>query len=79
MIQTRSRERIREHAEVSELVSHKEEVRIGRRKKQTCSSNDFVLSPEAEERIRLSREQYHKGEFTSCRNAEEAVKFLESL
>ena len=78
MIQARER-RIKEQSGVSKLVGHKEKVVIGRRKKQTYSSNDFVLSPKAEERIRLSREQYHKGEFTSCRNAEEAVKFLESL
>ena len=78
MIQTRER-RIKEQSGVSELVGHKEKVVIGRRKKQARPTNDFALSPEVEERIRRSREQYRKGEFTSCRNAEEAVKFLESL
>ncbi|WP_257791034.1 hypothetical protein [Tannerella serpentiformis] len=40
---------------------------------------DIALSIEAEERIRRSREQHNRGEFTSCRDAKEAIRFLESL
>ena len=45
----------------------------------TDNNSNLDISTEAKERIRISREQYKNGEFTSCKNTEEAINFLESL
>lgn len=45
----------------------------------SAHNSNLDISTEAQEQIRVSREQYKKGEFTSCKNAEEAINFLEAL
>lgn len=40
---------------------------------------EFKLSPEAEQRVEESREQYKKGQFITCDTAEDAINFLKSL
>lgn len=53
-----------------------------KQKNNTPASTDnsnLDISTEAQEQIRVSREQYKKGEFTSYKNAKEAINFLESL
>lgn len=84
VVQITSREFRDKQASMFDLADHGEKIIIKRGKKQAytlvpVNNNDFFLSPEAEERIKLSREQYKNGDFTSCKNAEEAIKFLESL
>ena len=41
--------------------------------------NDYVLSPEVEERLEEGRKQYKEGNVTTCRTKEELNDFLESL
>jgi hypothetical protein len=70
--------------DIFDLADKGEKVIIRRGKKQAyvltpVSASDFLLSPEAEEHIKRSREQYRNGEFTTCKTADEAIKFLESL
>lgn len=84
VVQVTSREFRDKQASMFDLADHGEKIIIKRGKKQAYTlvpvdSSDFVLSSDAEERIKRSREQYKNGEFTSCKNAEEAIKFLESL
>jgi antitoxin (DNA-binding transcriptional repressor) of toxin-antitoxin stability system len=84
MIQVTSREFRDKQASMFDLADNGEKIIIKRGKKKAYTlvpvdDNDFFLSPEAEERINRSREQFKNGEFTSCKNAEEAIKFLESL
>ena len=40
---------------------------------------DFVLSPELEERLEEGRRQYREGNVTTCTTKEELNKFLETL
>ena len=40
---------------------------------------DFVLSPELEDRIEESRKQYREGNVKTCTTKEELNKFLETL
>jgi hypothetical protein len=84
IVQVTSREFRDKQASMFDLADHGEKIIIRRGKKQAYTlvpvdSTDFYLSPEAEERIQLSREQYKNGKFTSCKNAEDAINFLESL
>lgn len=41
--------------------------------------NDYVLSPEVEERLEEGRRQYKEGNVTTCKTKEELNDFLESL
>lgn len=41
--------------------------------------DDFTITPELEKKIEEARLQFRNGETISCKNAEEAIKFLESL
>jgi antitoxin (DNA-binding transcriptional repressor) of toxin-antitoxin stability system len=84
MIQVTSREFRDRQASLFDLADSGEEIIIKRGKKRAYTlvpvdDNDLYLSPEAEERIKRSREQYRNGEFTTCKTANEAIKFLESL
>lgn len=84
MIQVTSREFRDRQAGLFELADKGEQVIIKRKGKKSYAlvpieDEDFCLSPEAEERIARSREQYKNGDFVSCKNAEEAIKLLESL
>ena len=40
---------------------------------------DFVLSPELEERLEEGRRQYREGNVTTCTTQEELNKFLDAL
>ena len=40
---------------------------------------DFVLSPELEERLEKGRRQYREGNVTTCTTKEELNKFLDAL
>jgi antitoxin (DNA-binding transcriptional repressor) of toxin-antitoxin stability system len=84
MIQITSREFRDKQASLFDLADKGEKIVIKRGKKRAYTlvpveDNDFFLSPEAEERIQHSREQYKNGEFTTYKNAAEGIKFLESL
>jgi antitoxin (DNA-binding transcriptional repressor) of toxin-antitoxin stability system len=84
MIQVTSREFREKQASIFDLADNGEKIIIKRGKKQAYTlvpveDNDFFLSPEAEERINRSREQYRNGDFIVCNTAEEALKHLESL
>ena len=79
-----SREFRDKQASFFDLADNGEKVIIKRGKKQAYTlvpieNEDFFLSPEAEERIKRSREQYRNGEFKTYKTADEAIKFLESL
>ncbi|NLI99791.1 MAG: type II toxin-antitoxin system Phd/YefM family antitoxin [Bacteroidales bacterium] len=84
MVQVTSREFREKQASMFELADKGEKIIIRRGKKRAymlvpVDDNDFLLSPEAEERIERSRAQYRNGEFVTYRTADEAIKFLESL
>ncbi len=66
------------------LADKGEQVVIRRRGKVSYMltpvyENDFVLSPELENRLEEGRAQYRAGNVTSCTTKEELNKFLESL
>lgn len=84
MIQITSRDFRNKQASMFELADNGEEIVIKRGKKRAyvlvpVEEKDFSLSSEAKERIERSRNQYLSGQFTTCKTAEEAIKFLESL
>lgn len=84
MIQVTSREFREKQASIFDLADNGEKIIIRRGKKKSytlvpVNDDDLSLSPEAEKRIKRSREQYKKGEFTTFKTADEAIKFLESL
>jgi len=84
VVQVTSREFRDNQAALFGLADKGEKVIIRRRKKPSyiltaVSDEDFFLSPEAEARLELSREQYKMGEVTVCKTAEEAIRHLEML
>lgn len=84
MIQVTSREFRDKQSSLFDLADNGEKIIIKRGKKKAYTlvpvdNNDFFLSPEAEERIERSRQQFLNGEYTAFKNAEEAMKYLESL
>ncbi|MCD7925112.1 MAG: hypothetical protein LUI85_10615 [Bacteroides sp.] len=84
MVQVTSREFREKQAALFELADKGEQVIIRRRGKVAYMltpiyDNDFVVTPELEKKLEEGRRQYRDGETISCNNAEEAIKFLESL
>lgn len=84
MIQVTSREFRDRQATLFDLADQGEKVIIRRRGKVAymltpVSDSDFTITPELEKKIEEARHQYKNGETFSCKNAEEAIKFLESL
>lgn len=86
VIQVTSREFREKQASLFSLADKGMQVIIRRGKKHAyiltpVSEDDYdlKLSPEAEGRIRLAREQYHKGESTVCTTPEELHAYLASL
>ncbi len=67
-----------------DLADKGERVVIRRRGKASymlvpVNDDDFILSPELEERIEEGRREYAEGNVVSCATKEELDKFLESL
>lgn len=84
VIQVTSRELRDKQASMFALADNGEQVVIRRRGKVSYMltpvyENDFVLSPEIEERLEEGRRQYREGNVTTCSTKEELNKFLESL
>lgn len=84
VIQVTSREFRDKQASMFALADKGEQVVIRRRGKVSYMltpvyENDFVLSPELEERLEEGRRQYRDGNVTSVTTKEELSKFLESL
>lgn len=84
MIQVTSREFRDKQASLFKLADSGEQVVIKRRGKVSYMltpvyDSDFVVTPELEERLKEGRREYQEGKTISCKNAEETVKFLESL
>lgn len=86
IIQITSREFREKQAYMFALADKGEQVIIHRGKKRSyiltpLDEDDYslTLSPEAEKRIKLSREQYCKGDTTVCTTKEELLNFLDSL
>lgn len=84
VIQVTSREFRDKQASMFALADKGEQVVIRRRGKVSYMltpvyENDFVLSPELEERLEEERRQYREGNVTSVTTKEELSKFLESL
>lgn len=84
MIQVRSREFRERQASLFDLADKGEQVIIRRRGKASymltpVRDSDFMITPELEKKIEEARQQFRNGETISCKNAEEAIKFLESL
>lgn len=83
VIQVTSREFRDKQASIA-LADNGEQVVIRRRGKVSYMltpvyENDFVLSPEIEERLEEGRRQYREGNVTTCSTKEELNNFLESL
>lgn len=84
MIQVTSREFRDKQATLFDLADKGEKVIIRRRGKAAYMltpvyDSDIIITPELEKKIEEARKQYKNGETISCKNAEEAIKFLESL
>lgn len=84
MIQITSREFRERQASLFDLADKGEQVIIRRRGKASymltpVRDSDFMITPELEKKIEEARQQFRNGETISCKNAEEAIKFLESL
>lgn len=84
MIQVTSREFRERQASLFDLADKGEQVIIRRRGKASymltpVRDSDFMITPELEKKIEEARQQFRNGETISCKNAEEAIKFLESL
>jgi len=84
VIQVTSREFRDKQAAMFALADKGEQVVIRRRGKVSYMltpvyENDFVLSPELENRLEEGRAQYRARNVTSCTTKEELNKFLESL
>jgi antitoxin (DNA-binding transcriptional repressor) of toxin-antitoxin stability system len=84
MRQVTSREFRQKQASWFDIADQGEQVVIKRRGKRSymltpvCDS-DIRITPELEKKIQEAQRQYRNGETISCKNAEEAIKFLESL
>ena len=84
VIQITSREFREKQASMFALADKGAQVVIRRRGKVSylltpVYDNDYVLSPEVEERLEEGRKQYKEGNVTTCRTKEELNDFLESL
>jgi antitoxin (DNA-binding transcriptional repressor) of toxin-antitoxin stability system len=84
VIQITSREFREKQASMFALADKGERVVIRRRGKVSYMltpiyEEDFVLSPELEDRIEESRKQYREGNVKTCTTKEELNKFLETL
>lgn len=84
MIQVTSREFRERQASLFDLADKGEQVIIRRRGKASymltpVRDSDFTITPELEKKIEEARQQFRNGETISCKNGEEAIKFLESL
>ena len=84
VIQITSREFREKQASMFALADNGEQVVIRRRGKVSYRltpvyEEDFVLSPELEERLEKGRRQYREGNVTTCTTKEELNKFLEAL
>lgn len=84
VIQVTSREFRDKQRNMFDLADQGEQVIIRRRGKVSymltpVSDSDITITPELEKKIEEARRQYRNGETISCKNAEEAMKFLESL
>lgn len=84
VIQITSREFREKQASMFALADNGEQVVIRRRGKVSYMltpiyDEDFVLSPELEDRLEESRKQYREGNVTTCTTKEELNKFLGAL
>lgn len=83
VLQVTSREFRDNQKSFFDLVDAGQEIVIRRKNKvyllSSIEEDEFRLSPEALKRIEQSRQQYKDGNFVSYENADDAVKFLESL
>ena len=84
VIQITSREFREKQASMFALADKGAQVVIRRRGKVSylltpVYDNDYVLSPEVEERLEEGRRQYKEGNVTTCKTKEELNDFLESL
>ncbi len=84
VIQITSREFREKQASMFALADKGEQVVIRRRGKVSymltpVCENDFILSPEFENRLEEGRRQYRARNVTVCTTKEELDKFLESL
>lgn len=76
VIQIMSREFQEKQASMFALIDNGEQIVIRRRGKVSYMlipiyEEDFVLSPELEERLKEGRRQYRKGKVTTCTTKEE--------
>lgn len=84
VIQVTSREFREKQASMFALADNGEKVVIRRRGKVSYMltpvyEDDFVLSPELEERLEEGRKQYKEGNVTTCTTKDELNRFLEAL
>lgn len=84
VIQVTSREFREKQASMFALADNGEKVIIRRRGKvfymlTPVYEDDFVLSPELEERLEEGRRQYKEGNVTTCTTKDELNRFLEAL
>lgn len=84
VIQVTSREFREKQASMFALADNGEKVIIRRRGKVSYMltpvyEDDFVLSPELEERLEEGRRQYKEGNVTTCTTKDELNRFLEAL
>ena len=84
VIQITSREFREKQASMFALADKGEQVVIRRRGKVSYMltpvyEEDFVLSPELEERLEEGLKQYREGNVTTCTTKEELNRFLEML
>lgn len=84
VIQVTSREFREKQASMFALADNGEKVVIRRRGKVSYMltpvyEDDFVLSPELEERLEEGRKQYKEGNVTTCTTKDELNRFLETL
>lgn len=84
IIQVSSREFREKQASMFALADNGEHVVIRRRGKVSYMltpvyEEDFVLSPELEDRIQEGRRQYKEGNVKTCTTKEELNQFLEAL
>lgn len=84
MVQVTSREFREKQASLFDIADQGEQVVIRRRGKRSymltpIDDSEITITPELEKKIAEARRQYKNKETISCKNAEEAIKFLESL
>lgn len=84
VVQVSSREFRDKQASLLDLADMGEQIIIRRRGKASymltpISDNDFIVTPELEERLEEGRREYREGKTISFKSAKEVAKFLESL